>query len=189
MSTAPAGAATVPLTTYLLRSGEMLGFVVTGAPHTATGASAWVRHVEDETGTTAAKDVRGLQAAGFMAGAYVNLRSRLRPSSGAGGSTVLLFATAADARRDVATQYAQGVAIQGSGAVIHRLVLSLPGARGFTTVGSGPHPAGAANAYFSSGRCLFVVGDFLDGTNPATALPVVVGVRRLAARATGVCRR
>ncbi|MGH9016976.1 MAG: hypothetical protein ACRDY1_04425 [Acidimicrobiales bacterium] len=165
----------------------MPGFVVRGTAHTAVGAGAWVRRVEDESGKEAARDIGTLKAAGFEAGAYVDLRPEAHAASGAGGSTVLLFATAAGARRQVKVQYDQGVAVQGSGVVIRPLKVGLTGARAFSTLGSGPRRAGASNAYVASGRCLFVVGDFLAGTRPATAHPVVVGARSLARRATGVC--
>ncbi len=183
-----AQAASLHLPSLLVRSGEMPGFVVRGAPEVATGAGQWVTLVEKESGSMARRDAQALRSAGFVAGAYENLGPKNGSTAGAGGSTVLLFKTAAEARRDVATQYSQGLAIQPTGAASHPLKLGIAGARGFTTPGSGPHPAAASNAYFATGRCLFVVGDFIDGTHPGTGPPVVTASKRVATRAAAPCR-
>jgi hypothetical protein len=185
---AAAQAASPGIKTYLVRSGEMPGFVVKGAPQSATGATAWVTRVEDESGSRARRDTRTLRSAGFVSGTYENLRRKNGSSDGAGGSSVLQFKTPSEARRFVAKQYAQGLALQPKGAVIHPLELGISGARAFTAPGSGAAPAGASNAYFSWGRCLFVIGDFIDGRHPNTGSPVVVASRRVDKRVGGGCR-
>jgi hypothetical protein len=183
-----AGASSVPgIKSYLLRSGEMPGFVVHGAAETGTGAKQWVKDVDDETGATANGEIRTLRSAGFVAGAYENLRPK-HGSDGAGGSTALLFKTSVDAGRDVAAQYAEGLAIQPQGATIHPFKVSIRGARGFTVPGSGSNAAGAGNVIFSAGRCVFVVGDFLKGTHPDTAGPVIAAAKSLDRRVGGICR-
>jgi hypothetical protein len=180
--------ATPTVTSLLIRSGEMPGFGVRGAPETATGASAWVTRVDAEKGAKARKDILALRAAGFVAGAYENLGPKNGATNKAGGSTVLLFKTAADAAKNVAKQYAQGVALQPKAATLHPLAVGLRGGRGFTAPGSGPHAAAASNAYFSSGRCLFVVGDFINGTHPNTAGPVLAAAKNVARRTATACR-
>jgi hypothetical protein len=185
---AAAHAAFPGIKAYLVRSGEMPGFVVKGAPEFATGATPWVTRVEDETGSRARRDTQTLRSAGFVAGAYENLRPKNGSSDGAGGSTVLQFKTPSEARKFVAKQYAEGLALQPEGAIIHPLKLAIKGGRGFTAPGSGAEPAGASNAYFSSGRCLFVVGDFIDGRKPNTGSPVAVAAKRVDKRVGGACR-
>jgi hypothetical protein len=176
------------LRTLLVRSGEMPGFAVTGMPQAATGATGWVTRVEAARGTEARHDVHALRSAGFVAGVY----EHLGPTNGGTGrgaeSTVLQFDSAADARKQVGTQYALGVALQPQGAPIHPLRVGITGARGFTTPGSGAQPAAASNAYFSSGRCVFVVGDYIVGTHPNTAAPVVTAAKKVDARVGRPCR-
>jgi hypothetical protein len=166
----------------------MPGFVVHGAPRSATGAARWVTHVDEETGAKARRDTRTLRSAGFVSGAYENLAPKSGATNRAGGSSVLLFQTSAEARRYVAGQYSEGVALQPTGVVIRALKVGITGARAFTAPGSGSNPAGASNAYFSSGRCLFVIGDFIDGTHPSTAAPVVTASQRVDRRVGAACR-
>jgi hypothetical protein len=166
----------------------MPGFVVKGAPEVATGATSWVTRVEDEPGSRVSRDAKALRSAGFLAGAYENLRPKNGLSDGAGGSSVWQFATPSAARRFVAKEYAEGVAVQRKGAIIHPLKLSISGARAFTAPGSGTEVAWASNAYFSHGRCLFVIGDFLAGRHPDTATPVVMAAKRVDKRVGGACR-
>ena len=183
-----AHAASPGIRTYLVRSGEMPGFVVKGVPEVATGATPWVARVEDETGSRARRDTRALRTAGFLAGAYENLRPKKGSPDGAGGSSVWQFTTPAEARRFVAKQYAEGVALQPKGATVIPLKLRINGARAFSVPGSGAEPAAASNAYFSWGRCLFVVGDFIDGRHPNTGSPVVIAAMRIDKRVGGACR-
>lgn len=185
----PAALAATPSTRPLLvRSGEMPGFVVHGPLEFATGATQWVTHVDDESGARERKDAQTLRTAGFVAGAYENLHPKNGILNRAGGSSVLLFKTAIDAARDVAKQYSEGVAIQPKGAVINPFKVTINKARAFTAPGTGPSPASASNVYFSSGRCLFVIGDFIDGRHPNTASPVVAASKSVDKRVRNACR-
>jgi len=182
-----AAGASQGIKTLLVRSGEMPGFVVKGPPQVVTVASRWVTAVERETGSRAHRDVRTLRAAGFRAGAYENLRPKSGGSDKAAGASVLQFTTPSEARRFVTQEYSEGLALQPRGATIHRLKVGIAGARGFTVPGSGATPAAASNVYFSAGRCIFVVGDFIDGRHPNTGGPVVAAARSIDRRVGGAC--
>jgi hypothetical protein len=174
--------------TLLVRSGEMPGFVVHGPAESAIGATPWVTHVEDEAGNKARKDAGALRAAGFVAGAYVNLRPKSGVTGRAGESSVLEFRTTTDATKYVAKFYAQGVAIQAKGAKLSTLKVGIAGARGFSAAGFGPSPVSSSNAYFSSGHCLFSVGDYIAGRHPNTTGPVVSASRTIDKRVKSACR-
>jgi hypothetical protein len=188
LSGGAADASTSGIRTLLAKSGEMPGFVVHGTAESATGATPWVTNVEDETGSKARRDAGALRAAGFLAGAYVNLHPKSGVSGRAGESSVLEFKTTADATRYVAKFYAQGVAIQAKGAKLSTLKVGIPGARGFTAAGSGSSPVWSSNAYFSSGHCLFSVGDYIAGRHPNTGAPVVAASRSIDKRVSNACR-
>jgi hypothetical protein len=182
-----AAGASSGIKTFLVRSGEMPGFVVEGPPQFVTGASRWVTAVERETGSRARRDVRTLRAAGFRAGVYENLRPKSGGSDKAAGASVLQFNTPTEARRFVTPEYSEGLTLQPRGATIHPLKVAIAGARGFTVPGSGATPAAASNAYFSAGRCVFVVGDFIDGRHPNTGGPVVAAARSIDRRVGDAC--
>jgi hypothetical protein len=187
--TLPGGAAQAAIAgirSLVLRSGEMPGFAVQGSPDVATSATRWVTVVEGEKGTQARKDIQVLRSLGFLDGAYVSLKNA-NPGR-IGGSSALLFKTAADATRYKRTLYSQGIALQPKGTTLHPLSVGLAGAMGFTAPGVGSRPAGTSDTYFSSGRCLFEIGDLMNGRHPNTAAPVVVAARAIDKRTKSACR-
>ena len=106
------------------------------------------------------------------------------PSTGGGLSLVVELGSRKSADAELSVQLRQDIAGQGPGARIqHFMVPGVTSARGFTVVTA--IPGSAANALFTEGRCLLLVGDAIPKGDPAT--PVKAGVKAIYRRTHGRC--
>jgi len=134
---------------------------------------------------TYAADLRRLRHDGF-AGAAREHMDPIDTSEQAGGlSYVVELRSHAAALDDARAELAGARSSQGTTAVIHRFTVSgVPGARGFTVAIPG-RPGMAANAFWTEGRCVLLLGD-VRGTGDVRS-PVVAGVHAVYARTHGRC--
>jgi hypothetical protein len=176
--------AAVSLSRFTARLGEETGFSPQGTPHVYRTARSWLAS-GGETGRRLTTDAARLNGEGFVAALVQHMTYVAAPSAGGGISLVLELGSRKSADAELPVQLRQDIAGQGVGATIRRFKIpGVPSARGFTVVIS-LMPGSAANALFTEGRCLLLVGDAVPTGNPAT--PVKAGVTAIFRRTHGRC--
>jgi hypothetical protein len=180
--TAPA-AASLPLTYFLLHSGDQPGFSVSGTPRTVTSPVTFMQG--GASASQLSSSVTILNRSGFVQAAEEHTKG----SGGQGFSIVAEFKTAAGARAGAALLF--DLAQQSKGP--KQRVFTIPGfanARGLTQVGTvraGP----SANVYWFDGRCALGSGLLSkSGTHKTArqvARPVVLGIKKQLIRFGSSC--
>jgi hypothetical protein len=176
------------LATFLVHSGQMPGFEVTSQPHGETGAAQYVKRVDGLTGKTAQKKAHGLTSAGFISGVSEVLSPQKTGSNAGGLALVLLFNTAAGARRYQSVQYSEFVNDLPKHTKVTTFQVGIHGATAYTALGQAADPGSSSSAFFTSGRCLAIVGDFLNGTFANTAASVKTAAINVAANIGKGCQ-
>jgi hypothetical protein len=176
--------AAVPLQRFIVKRGEETGFRPQGKPHLFRTARSWLAYGGD-TGAQLATDTARLRLEGFVQALVQNLSDdNGTPDNSGGLSLVVRLGSPGAAKAEQGVELAQDIAGQGL-ARIHRFkVAGVPHARGFTVIIPGA-PGSAANAMFTEGSCLLLLGDAIPGTNPAP--PVEAGVKAIYRRTNGRC--
>jgi hypothetical protein len=176
--------AAVSLSRFTARPGEETGFSPQGKPHGYRTARSWLAG-GGEKGRRLTTDAARLNGEGFVAALVQHMTYVAAPSTGGGLSLVLELGSRKSAHAELTVQLRQDIAGLGRGAMIRRFAVpGVPTARGFTVVISGM-PGSAANALFTEGRCLLLVGDAIPTGNPAP--PVKAGVKAIYRRTHGRC--
>lgn len=176
---ATALAATGGLTRFLVRSGEMPGFVV-AQRRTGMNLSTYLK------GDPNAKaDAKRLKSAGFVTAAEEALSG---PKNAQGGSAVIQVRSGSAARVLAATDVAKARQ-QGAGTYTALTVPGVPGARGYAFTGSAKNGGARnrdTNVYWVQGRCELFVADLRPGTG-ALASPVIAAVKAVHRRTGNAC--
>ena len=176
--------AAVSLEKFTARPGEETGFTPRGKPHVFQTARAWLVS-GGEKGSTLNTDAGRLTREGFVVAVVQHMAYQLAPNNGGGISLVVELGTAKAAKAERLVQLNQDIAGEGHSATIRRFNVSgVPSARGFTVVLPGM-PGSAANAVFTEGRCVLLVGDLIPNGDPKP--PVQAGVEAIDHRTRGRC--
>jgi len=181
LSMAPVAGAAVSLTRFIARAGEEPGFVPHGRPQTSSTASAWV--AGEPRGQRKADSAR-LRREGFVRAVAQQMTYLPNPRNGGGLSWVMELGSSNAALAEQRVQLRQTIAAQGKVKIRRFSIPGVPGAKGFTATLPG-QPGGAANALFTEGRCLLLIGDSVPDANLAG--PVKAGVRAIYRRTGGRC--
>src|SRR3954447_5619825 len=170
------------LTRLLLRAGEETGFVPNGKPQVSRTARAFLSVERGDKGYRA--DLRRLRAAGFRSGARLMMVAANGDPDPEGLSLVIELKSARVARKEAAAELAGAIRAQGKATIKRFTVPGVSGAKGFTATAPG-RSGGAANAIFTEGHCVLLVG--AAGLSGDLAAPVKAGVKAIHRRAHGRC--
>lgn len=181
LSLAGVALAAVRLDKFIARNGEETGFTHQGAPHTYATVHAYVAAFNRPQRKAAAARLR---REGFVRALYQYMTYVQSPDNGGGLSFVVELGSRKAARAEQRVQLRQDIAAQGNATVHDFKVPGVPGVTAFTATLS-PHPGGAANALWTEGRCLLLVGDSIPASNLAG--PVKAGVEAIYRRTGGHC--
>jgi hypothetical protein len=153
---AVAGAA-IPPPSLVAHPDDLAGFTATKIKlRSATSATRYVKVVLGESGREARKEVAKLKRKGFQEGVQELLPSR----QGEALSTAVVFSSPRVAKQELKTSISEGLKAQGKAMVSRFTVAAIPGSFGFSASEAG-HSGGAANVFFSTGRCFLLVGNSL----------------------------
>jgi hypothetical protein len=184
-SIASAATASSPL---LVQPGEMPGFASAKVQHfSAKTAARYVHSVlEEKPSPRARRKVERLNAEGFREG-VVELLS-VSHSGAEALSEALVLGSAEFAKRQQREKFTMvSRELHKHGRVIRFTAPGIPGSIGVALVVRGK-AGGAANLFFTSGSCLFIVGDAL-GHGKVTQLkaPVIDGAEAVYRRSQAAC--
>lgn len=173
-----------PLSGFVLRTGEETGFKPEAPPKVYGSVTAFV-HGEHDTAQEARKDSLRLKAEGFLGAAIEYTILAHGPAAGSGFSSVVELGSPTAAAKELAYEMRSDTAGQGKRARIHRFAIpGVSGAEGFTAT-EAHNPGGVANASFSEGDCVLLVGDSLSSGDLAG--PVKAGAVAIYRRTNGQC--
>lgn len=147
-------AASSPLAPYLLRNGDG-GFEVFGTPIDQPTVAEWVK-----VSSSTSADGQRVRGEGFVDALEQDTATT---TGGSGLDFVLELGSPAAARREQAVQLAEDIAAQGRVRVTRFSVPGIPGSVGIAAFGG--RQGSAANALFTEGRCVLLVGDGEAGAN------------------------
>jgi hypothetical protein len=155
-SPALAGAA-IPPPSLVAHSDDLPGFTATKIKlRSATSVTRYVRVVLGESGGEARTEVAKLKRKGFREGVQEFVSSQ----QGEALSTAVVFSSPRVAKQELKTSVAEGIKGQGKAVISRFTVAAIPGSFGFSATEAG-HSGGAANVFFSTGRCFLLVGNSL----------------------------
>jgi hypothetical protein len=157
---------------------------------TTTSPFTWAHTTGFGTWTAEQEEVSLLEGSGFLEGVETAFRSRRHARGGARGAVaqVAVFATAAAAVTETLRSVAAGAAEDGP-SVVRFAAPAIPGAAGVAAAIRPPHRGGAANVFFSTGRCAIVVGEGIAGARRTAQLERAprAGALALYRRARSAC--
>jgi hypothetical protein len=176
----PAALAVTSLERFVARAGEEKGFVPHGQPQIFSTARGWVAV---EPARQARRDAARLRREGFVLGIFQGMTSTHDPKNRAGASSVLELGSSTAARAEQRVEMREGIAALNPKDMIRRYTIpGVPGALGYTATLAG---RGAANAFFTEGRCLLLLADNVPLGNVAG--PVEMAARAIFSRTGGRC--
>jgi hypothetical protein len=176
----PVALAVTSLDRFAARAGEETGFVPNGQPQIFSTARGWVTV---EPPRQAKRDAARLRREGFVLGIFQHMRSTHDARNRAGASSVLELGSSTAARAEQRTEIQEGIAALNPKDIIRRYTIpGVPGAVGYTATLAG---RGAANAFFTEGRCLLLVADNVPVGDVAG--PVEMAARAIFNRTGGSC--
>jgi hypothetical protein len=141
---------------------ELPGFGAAKAKiRSASTAYRYLHVVLEEPSVQARRKASKLERRGFREG----VRELLSASQGEALSIAIVFDRRRGAREEFNKSVAESRKAQGGATITPLATPAIPGASAFTAAEPG-HPGGAANVLFTSGRCFFLVGDFLRTAPP-----------------------
>lgn len=184
MSVPAFAAAAIPPTSLVAHPLELPGFATAKSTlHAATTPARYARVVLGERGRQARSEVTRLKRKGFREG----VQELLSSPQGEALSAAIVFGSARVATRELKTSVTEGVKAQGKAKLTRFTVASIPGSVGFSAVEAGNSSA-AANVFFATGRCFFVVGNSLRKATPeqASSAPIA-GASALYQRVVSLC--
>jgi hypothetical protein len=184
----PAASAAKVTNPLLVRPGEMPGFGAAKVDlHTARSAPIYVHRIlEEKPSANAAKKIARLEAEGFREGAAAVLVARHGNAQAL--TRTLLLGSPGFARGQQREEFSKefGAAREYT-RTIRFTAPRIPGATGFVSVVPGS-PEGAANLYFTSGSCVFAVGDYLAKASVSRLKnPVLAGAMAVYRRTKSIC--
>jgi hypothetical protein len=173
--------AAVSLSNFTARAGEETGFAPQGRPVISPTARSWVA---GEPARQHNANLARLQREGFVSAVTQQMRYLRNPKKGGGLSWVIELGSSTAARAEQRVELRQIIAAQGKAKIRHLAVPGVPGATAFAATEK-KYTGGAANALFTEGPCLVLVGDsVLVGNYTA---PVIAGARAVYRRTGGRC--
>ncbi len=151
-----AGAA-VPPRSLVAHADDLPGFTATKIKlRSATSATRYVKVVLGESGREGGREVARLERRGFQEGVQELLPGR----QGEVLSTAVVFSSPRVAEQELKASISESLKAQGKAVIIRFKVAAIPGSFGFSATEAG-HAGGAANVFFSTGRCFLLVGNSL----------------------------
>ena len=182
---APAfAAAAISPASLVAHPNELTGFATAKVNlRSATSASRYAKVVLGESPREARKEVAKLKRKGFQEG----VQELLTSPQGEALSTGLVLGSARFAKQELRASLSESLKAQGKVPIKRFTIAAIPGSSGFTAAQAG-HPGGAANVLFSSGRCVFLVGNYLRKSPEAQlGIAPIAGATALYQRVKSLC--
>ncbi|HUB73405.1 MAG TPA: hypothetical protein VL979_05150 [Solirubrobacteraceae bacterium] len=181
-------AARLPIAPHALVAApaELPGFAAAAAQLRSTrSAGTWATRILEDAPASAAGEIAALKRRGFQEG----VQEQLTAGQDEALSLAVVLRSAKAARRELQTNEAAELKAEGHSEVRRSAVPAIPGAIGFNIIEAASKGA-AGGVLFAVGRCVVVVGDYLEGASPEQALSSsVAGGAAIYHRVARRCRR
>jgi len=182
------GAARLPIAPHALVAApaELPGFATAATQLRSTrSARVWATRILEDAPAAAAGEVAALERRGFEEG----VQEQLTAGQDEALSLAVVLRTAKAARKELQTNESAELTAQGHSEVKRFAVPAIPGAIGFNIIEAASKGA-AGGVLFAVGRCVVVVGDYLEGASPEQALDAsAAGSSAIYHRVARRCRR
>jgi hypothetical protein len=184
LSLAGVAGAAVPTGVLVAHPAELPGFATAKVKiRSASTPYRYAKVVLEDKHGEAMRQAAKLSRKGFREG----VSELLSGSSGEALSVAVVFRTRRSAREEFKRSLAETLKAQGKAPIERVTVGAIPGAYAFSVAEPG-QPGGAANVLFASGRCYFLIGNFLRSA-PAQQLSVapIAGATAVYQRSKRLC--
>lgn len=184
MSAPALAAAAIPPASLVAHPDDLPGFAAAKIKlRSATSATRYVKVVLGESGREGRNEVAKLKRKGFQEGVQELLASQ----QGEALSLALVFGSARVAKQELKASISEGLKAQGKAVIKRFTVAAIPGSFGFSASEAG-HSGGAANVFFSTGRCFLLVGNSLHtSTQEQLSVAPIAGATAVYQRVKSFC--